>query len=245
MWQSIYPARTSCRFLSTSGTAGECQGRVTRRSLPLVRTLSKQHRAGDLHIHPKPRNAHVPQGFPRSGNVAGHRSWRNAILPQAVAEGVAGPLRILAKRAGPCAAWIPGERCGVAAKTGEGERAAAGVGREGGCRGRARGEGRGARGATGRPFVSLGGNLAPWHRGRFNNLWMSAMREYGSIGASDPERKLLDRGSGPSTFSLRGAETARAKLAGGAFPLEAIARSLGWWMHEKPSVCRSARSKSQ
>ena len=49
--------------------------------IPLVRTLSKPHRAGDLHIHPKPRNAHVPQGFPRSGNVAGQFSWRNATRP--------------------------------------------------------------------------------------------------------------------------------------------------------------------
>ena len=52
--------------------------------------------------------------------------------PQAVAEGVSGPLRILPKRAGPCAAWLSGEtlrRCGKIRG-----------GRAGGCRGRARGE---------------------------------------------------------------------------------------------------------
>ena len=179
MWQSMYPARTSCRFLSTSGTAGECQGRVTRGSLPLVRTLSKPHRAGDLHIHPKPRNAHVPQGFPRGGNVAGQASWRNATRP---AERF---------RRG-------GRRCGSVADTGETCRALSrmasretlrrcGKIRDGpawGSRGRARGEGSDV--WQGRPFASHGLNLPRWHRGRLNDSWRAAMREHNPTGADDP-----------------------------------------------------------
>jgi hypothetical protein len=37
-------------------------------------------------------------------------------------------LRILEKRAEPCAAWLSGKRCGVAAKSGEGARVSRGEG---------------------------------------------------------------------------------------------------------------------
>ena len=128
--------------------------------IPLVRTLSKPHRAGDLHIHPKPRNAHVPQGFPRSGNVAGQFSWRNATRP-------AERFRRGDRRGGAVA--DTGETCRALRRMPSGET----LRRCGKIRGRAgaagdppAGLGRGERCIWWvRPVASTGLNLLPCHRG--------------------------------------------------------------------------------
>ena len=94
-----------------------------------------------------------------------------------VATDVAGPLRMPTKRAEPCPAWGSDKRCGVAAKSGEGERAAAGVGRE-------------ARGAMRlvRATVCV---KRTRHQGPLSAFGMAAMRQQNPNGADDPERAAV------------------------------------------------------
>lgn len=81
------------------------------------------------------------------------------------------------------------------------------------------GERRGARRVwCGRLFASYWFNLLPWHRGRLNDSWMAAMREYGSIGASDPNRPV------------------EAKWLSGGFRLMAAARLIQATVYIRPQA---------